>query len=316
MEQKYDNDFTMFGTVRDFMGNHTTETASVPAIATVVAALTGIISQIDAKGTAQATPLTGIATDKDVARTALEEAVFVVSEGLSALAAAANNNTLLDEVTISRPGLDRLSAEDLDTFATRVAERGATNQTALAATYAISAGQVTAITTARTAFAPWVNKPRTAVAERAGQTATIPALVRQGKLLLRGQLDPLMSRYRITDPTLFAAYRTARAIVDRHGAGGGSGGGGGGGGSTAPGVPTALSQHDESGITFIELTLPAGADGFKIYQGAAGPEQVLLSTNTTPPAQLSLGGGPIADLFVTAFNAAGQSAQVPVPLPE
>ena len=94
----------------------------------------------------------------------------------------------------------------------------------------------------------------------------------------------------------------------------GEGGGGGGGEPTAPGVPTGVSQHDESGITFIELTLPAGADGFKIYQGAAGPEQVLLSTNTTPPAQLSLGGGPIADLFVTAFNAAGQSAQVPVPV--
>ena len=37
---------------------------------------------------------------------------------------------------------------------------------------------------------------------------------------LRGQLDPLMSRYRVTNPVLFAAYRTARVMVDRHGAGG------------------------------------------------------------------------------------------------
>ena len=221
MEQRYDNDLTMLGTVRDFMGNHTTDTAGVPAIPTVVAALTALIAQIDAAGTAQASPLTGIAADKDVSRTVLEEATFVVSEALSALAAATNNNTLRDEVTISRAGLDHLGAEDLDVFATRVAARGGTNQTVLTGTYGISPAQVTAITTARTAFAPWVNKPRTAVAERAGQTATIPGLIRQGKLLLRGRLDRLMNRFRLTNPTLYAGYRTARAIVDRHGAGGG-----------------------------------------------------------------------------------------------
>ena len=37
---------------------------------------------------------------------------------------------------------------------------------------------------------------------------------------LRGQLDPLMNRYRLTNAAFFAAYRTARALVDRHGGGG------------------------------------------------------------------------------------------------
>ena len=129
-----------------------------------------------------------------------------------ALAAATNNHTLLDEVAISRAGLDHLEADALDAFATRVAARGATNLTVLVGTYGI--------TMARTAFAPWVNKPRTALAERAGLTAAIPALVRQGKTLLRGQLDRLMNRYRVSNPAFFAAYRTARTVVDRHGAGG------------------------------------------------------------------------------------------------
>ena len=220
MEQRFDNDLTMFSTVRDFMNAHTTETAGVPAIGTAVTALSGIITQIDGLATTQASPLTGIAADKEVVRTALEEATFVVSEALGALAVSTNNNTLLAEVEISRTGLDDLSADDLDEFATRVAARGSTNQSVLTGTYGISVGQVTAITTARTAFAPWVNKPRTAMAERAGVTASIPALIRQGKLLLRGQLDRLMSRYRLTSPVFFAAYRTARAVVNRHGAGG------------------------------------------------------------------------------------------------
>ena len=220
MKQTYENDFSMFSTVRDFMSLHTTETAGVPAIATVVTALSALIVQMDAAATAQSTPLTGIAEDKEAVRTTLEEAVFTVSEALSALAAAANNNTLLDEVTITRTGLDRLSADNLDIWATRVAARAATNQTVLTGTYGISLAQVTAITTARTAFAPWINKPREATVERMGVTASIPALDRQGKTLLRAQLDPLMNHFRLTNPTLYGGHRGARVIVERHGAGG------------------------------------------------------------------------------------------------
>ena len=220
MEQRYDNVFAMFVTVKDFMGAHTADTTGVSAIPTLLTSLGSLITQIDAANTAQATPLTGIATDKEVVRTALEEAVFLVSSSLSALASAANNNTLLDEVDISRTGLDKLSAEDLDVYATRVAARGATNQSALTGTYGITLTQVTTITTARTAFAPWIEKPRTAVAERSGQTASIPGLVRQGQTLLRAQLDRIMVRYRLTNPSFYAAYLTARVVVDRHGAGG------------------------------------------------------------------------------------------------
>jgi hypothetical protein len=220
MKQTYENDFAMFSTVRDFMNLHTAETSGVPAIGTAVAALVALIAQMDAAAGAQAAPLTGIAEDKDVVRTTLEEAVFIVSEPLSALAAVTNNNTLLDEVSITRSGLDRLSAENLDIWAARVAARAATNQTVLTGTYGVTLAQATAITTARTAFAPWINKPREASAERTGVTASIPALDRQGKTILRSQLDPLMNRFRLTNPTLYAGYRAARVIVDRQGAGG------------------------------------------------------------------------------------------------
>ena len=186
MKQIYENDFAMFSTVRDFMNLHTADTTGVPAIATVVTALSSLITQMDAMATSQAAPLAGIADDKEAVRTTLEEAVFTVSEPLSALAAAANNNTLHEEVSISRSGLDRLSAENLDIWATRVAARAGANQTVLTGTYGISPAQVTAITTARTTFAPWINKPREASAERSGVTASIPALDRQGKTLLRG----------------------------------------------------------------------------------------------------------------------------------
>ena len=65
MKQTFDNDLTMFKTVRDFMGNHAAETAGVPAIAGAVTELTALIGQIDTAGLAQATPLTGIAEDKE-----------------------------------------------------------------------------------------------------------------------------------------------------------------------------------------------------------------------------------------------------------
>jgi len=223
MKQTYDNDKAMFETVRDFMNGHTTETASIPAIVSTVSELSALITQIDNVMTAQSTPLTGITQDKEALRTALEEAVFAVSEPLAALAAATNNNTLLAEVEISRSALDDLSADAVDAFATRVATRATTNQTVLTGQYGVSIAQVAAITSARTAFAPWVNKPRTAISERAGQTATIPVLIRQGKALLNTRLDRLMNRFRTTNPTLHAAYRVARTIVDRRAKNGSNG---------------------------------------------------------------------------------------------
>ncbi len=222
MKQIYKNDLTMFATVKDFMGLHGAETSGVPAIGSAVGVLTGLIAQIDAVVTAQGAPLTGIAADKVTVRRSLEDAVFLISQNVAAYADAAGNHTLLREVDISRTGLEVLGAEALDAYAQRVATRAAVPATlsALTGTYGITLGQVTAVTTARTAFAPWVSKPRTARADRAGLTATIPVLIRQGKALLRGQLDRLMGRYRLTNPTLYAAYKTARVIVDRRGAGG------------------------------------------------------------------------------------------------
>ena len=89
------------------MGVHVAETTGVPAITAAVTALTSLIAQVDALGTAQESPLTGIAADKEVARTTLEEATFLVSEALGALAAGANNNTLLAEVELSRAEMVR-----------------------------------------------------------------------------------------------------------------------------------------------------------------------------------------------------------------
>ena len=197
-----------------------------------------------------------------------------------ALAAATNNHTLLDEVAISRAGLDHLEADALDAFATRVAARGATNLTVLVGTYGI--------TMARTAFAPWVNKPRTALAERAGLTAAIPALVRQGKTLLRGQLDRLMNRYRVSNPAFFAAYRTARAVVDRRGAGG---------------TPAALE------ITNAEATGPTEATLNFATHGGAGAVTIVVQSKAPGEADFGHDVAAVRPVQVLA-NAAWAGATV------
>lgn len=65
------------------------------------------------------------------------------------------------------------------------------------------------------------SKPRAKIGEKAGYTATLPQLIRDGKTLLRTRLDKLMTMFRLSNPPFYAGYQSARVIVDLQGPGGG-----------------------------------------------------------------------------------------------
>ncbi len=64
------------------------------------------------------------------------------------------------------------------------------------------------------------NAPRTAIAGRAGETATLPDLITETTNLLRDQLDKQMTKFRKPEPEFYAGYQTARVVVNRGGSGG------------------------------------------------------------------------------------------------
>jgi hypothetical protein len=76
------------------------------------------------------------------------------------------------------------------------------------------------LNTLTTQFHGVKNAPRTAIAGRAGETDAQPVLVANVTSILRNRLDKQMTKFKKSHPEFYAAYRSARVIVDRGGSGG------------------------------------------------------------------------------------------------
>ncbi len=57
----------------------------------------------------------------------------------------------------------------------------------------------------------------TRLAGRSGETDTLPDKIANVTSILRNRLDKVMTRFKKSDPEFYAAYQSARVIVDRGG---------------------------------------------------------------------------------------------------
>jgi len=64
-------------------------------------------------------------------------------------------------------------------------------------------------------FTKFKTAPRTGIAKRAGQTATLPQAIDDNQSLIRRQLDKQMTKFKKTNPDFYAGYQAARLIVSR-----------------------------------------------------------------------------------------------------
>ena len=171
-------------------------------------------SAIAAKIMSQQTPITGAAHQKADVRAEFEDKILMIADQIAALGFATHNMQLANQAELTLSTLDKMADDALEETGQRIADLATTNIAALA-DYDIDGEDVTALTTLKTQFHNIKTAPRTAAAGRAGETKTLPDLIAQTRSLLRNRLDKLMTRFKTSDPTFYAAYRSARVIVDR-----------------------------------------------------------------------------------------------------
>lgn len=206
----------MFSAVSAYMGNNQSLWNSLKAIKDTVTDLDSGIEAIDDAIGKQQTSTTGAATAKAQVRHDFEEKLLVMAGQLSALAAVNKNANLASQVEFTLSSLDKLADDKLEEVGKNVATLTTANLAALA-DYGVAQADVTELNTLTTQFHAVKTAPRTAVAGRAGQTATLPELIANVTSLLRNRLDKLMMVFRKTNPEFYAGYQSARVIVDRGG---------------------------------------------------------------------------------------------------
>jgi len=157
---------------------------------------------------------TGFSAMKKGLKRKMLDAALVVCSGLTAMASATGNAQLLAQANFSPSSLAKGREDKVVNRCRSILALGQANSAELAAKYHVAASDRTALSNAITAFTGVQTKPRPGRATSAAATAELVTLFTEPDEVLTEQLDPLMAKFRFTQPAFFAEYQTARVIVD------------------------------------------------------------------------------------------------------
>lgn len=211
----------MFSTVAAHMQTNLALWSGVPALVQTMAEFNQNIQFIAAKMMHQQTPITGAAVQKAQVRLQFEEAILEIADQIAAFGAAIHDMNLAAQAELTLSALDKMPDDALEETGVRIAALLLANQAALE-DYGLVGEDLDALNALKTQFHNAKTMPRTAIAGRASETDTLPVLITATTSLLRNRLDKQMTKFKKGNPVFFAAYRTARVIVDRGGTGGGT----------------------------------------------------------------------------------------------
>jgi hypothetical protein len=209
----------MFSTVAAYMDKNESIWSGVKAMNDTVTEVNTRLTRIADKVRKQQAPTTGAADEKQQVRLSFEEKILETADQLSALAEVRKDANLAAQVEMTLSSLDKLADDQLEAAGKSICALALANLAALA-DYDIKPEDVSALDQLATRFHGVKSAPRTAIADRAGETNTLPDEISDTTSLLRNRLDKQMTKFRKSRPEFYAGYHSARVIVDRGGSSG------------------------------------------------------------------------------------------------
>jgi hypothetical protein len=137
-----------------------------------------------------------------------------VCSGLKAFSAATGNTQLFAQVDFSRSDVARGREADVVNRCQTLWDLGTANAAPLADKYHVDAADLKALKTAVAEFSDVQPKPRQSKAAVSAATSELVKLFEKLDDVLYNQLDPLVEKFKTSEPAFYNEYKTARAIVD------------------------------------------------------------------------------------------------------
>ena len=203
--------FFFFLKVKNFNAKNATSMTAVPAVAGFYTQLNTLITQLITADAGSRADLTGFALSKSVKRTTLETLSLKISNAIGSYALVNNDPVLQKRADFPTSKWYSCSEEELVTQAT-ILKNLATPLSATLAPFGATAADVTGLGTALTAFTDAISDPTLAIDQRKEDNEKVVEFIDQIRTLLTDKLDVLMRSFEVNNPSLFALYRSARAI--------------------------------------------------------------------------------------------------------
>lgn len=202
MTREEESYFAMALKTQNFYTKNTAAMTAIPALAGFYSQLNTLINSLVTADTGSRADLTGFAMDKAVKRKNVEDLSLKISNAVASLAAVNNHLILKKRAVFPTSTWYAISEDELVTQATIVRDLGQTN----------AATDVTALTTALTAFVDVITNPSLAADQRKNDNKKIPKVINQIRTLFNNKLGVVMRSYKISDVNLYSLYKSARTI--------------------------------------------------------------------------------------------------------
>ena len=207
------NRLTMFKTVLAELDASNSVWSGMAPMQAAVERAKARVSAVDTAAQRQELP-SGATDEKEAARNALEDVLFLACEALGTLAHTTNDHALAALTDVRPTVLDRMGEAELSNRAASIVAVANARKADLVALH-VTEENIEELNQALADFNASKEGPRRAKADRMTQTETIPALIRELNTIFREELDRMVNLFRRSNPEFVGRYRAARVIVDR-----------------------------------------------------------------------------------------------------
>lgn len=214
MDDKMSNRVNMISATHVFCTENAAETASVPAILTIVTNVGNRLVLINSLNQISVGTSEGVTLDTNLLRATMVNLAFKCASGTATYASISENNTLAALVKVNLSDLGKTKKADIDDVCQNIHDAADTNIANLA-DYGILPADVTALQTSIDIYRASFQNPRQAIIDKKQANKQIRENVKYiTKTLFSNQLDNLFNLFLTTNPQLVSAYKDARMIID------------------------------------------------------------------------------------------------------
>lgn len=214
METAQESKLNMHRAIEKWCDDNPTIVSSVPAFAKSTVLLKSKIAAIDATVRQEKLAISGITSDKGLAKKALCRFAADTAASIHAYASTTNNAILKGQSNYSYSNLFNIKDEELSPIIQGIHDIGKANLTALTSS-GISATVLDVFQTVITNYKLKVYNPKDATSIKNTIHLQIKEQLKDAGLVLK-ELDKTLPAFAISHPAFVASYKTNRIVIDQN----------------------------------------------------------------------------------------------------